>query len=389
MAVGPELVVACAHSLSALWREEKKADEVAISSRGRVLKKRSCDSVAEDLVRVKKVCNRIYWLQPNIVFDKDGYSSTAERIPICLVAYNISNDWALFLRTDGEQFKVWAEVDTRLGADKSAQASVLYRHITVYHCPVALLDQAAESGTEYTLSCQIHQSLVQSQTAHHLRYNGGGTSRGSSGGAVHMHGCKRILGWHCEALTENSFHNHFAVPDLPMEEDEFHRKSEAAVFPPPESAECDAAKRRRTNLEPIDHIENMSEAMASSAGGNSCQGSASIISRHPRLLYYIGFFNANSNWTLRKFVPVYKPQFDAIAVNGVVSGDAAKKILDDSGLPAATLTGIWDLADMDRDGSLDLREFVIAKYMIEWVHRGGVLPADLDSEMVPPGKVQV
>lgn len=93
-----------------------------------------------------------------------------------------------------------------------------------------------------------------------------------------------------------------------------------------------------------------------------------------------------SGWALSEYIPQYKPQFDAIAKNGLVSGGAAKKVLGSSGLPTASLRDIWNLSDVDSDGNLDLHEFVIAMFLIDMVKQGHAVPAALDPEMVPPGK---
>uniref|UniRef100_A0A7S3HF70 Calmodulin n=1 Tax=Spumella elongata TaxID=89044 RepID=A0A7S3HF70_9STRA len=93
-----------------------------------------------------------------------------------------------------------------------------------------------------------------------------------------------------------------------------------------------------------------------------------------------------SGWALSEYVSQYKPQFDSIAKNGLVTGGAAKKVLGASGLPVANLRDIWNLADVDSDGNLDLHEFVIAMFLIDMVKQGHAVPAALDPEMVPPGK---
>lgn len=41
-----------------------------------------------------------------------------------------------------------------------------------------------------------------------------------------------------------------------------------------------------------------------------------------------------------------------------------KGLLIDSKLPVDTLGRIWDLADMDKDGSLDRHEFVVVRHII-------------------------
>jgi hypothetical protein len=72
--------------------------------------------------------------------------------------------------------------------------------------------------------------------------------------------------------------------------------------------------------------------------------------------------------------------------NGLVSGAAAKPILSSSGLPSTQLRNIWELSDIDKDGSLDLEEFVIAKVLIDNLKSGAPMPNKLDDFMIPPSK---
>jgi EH domain-containing protein 1 len=91
-------------------------------------------------------------------------------------------------------------------------------------------------------------------------------------------------------------------------------------------------------------------------------------------------------WALEEYVAAYKPQFDQLQRNGLVTGAAAKGVLQQSGLPVAKLRQIWNLADLDKDGSLDLQEFVIAMFLTSAAQQGQELPPRLDDDMVPPGK---
>ena len=93
-------------------------------------------------------------------------------------------------------------------------------------------------------------------------------------------------------------------------------------------------------------------------------------------------------WSLAEYIPKYTPQFQSIQKNGLVTGGAAKGILSQSGLPVASLRKIWELADIDKDGALDLQEFVIALFITDMVKQGHDVPAALDEEMYPPGKVR-
>lgn len=42
---------------------------------------------------------------------------------------------------------------------------------------------------------------------------------------------------------------------------------------------------------------------------------------------------------------------------GFVAGEQAKRLFETAGLPQSELSVIWDMADDDRDGRLNLREF--------------------------------
>ena len=83
---------------------------------------------------------------------------------------------------------------------------------------------------------------------------------------------------------------------------------------------------------------------------------------------------------------MYKPQFDLIQRDGLVSGAGAKSLLTATGLPTSKLRKIWELSDIDKDGHLDLQEFVIAMYLTEISKLGDDLPSKLDPEMIPQSK---
>lgn len=50
--------------------------------------------------------------------------------------------------------------------------------------------------------------------------------------------------------------------------------------------------------------------------------------------------------------------------NGVLPGNKVVGLLKDSKLPVDTLSTIWELADQDKDGSLDEWEFLVVKFVI-------------------------
>jgi EH domain-containing protein 1 len=93
-----------------------------------------------------------------------------------------------------------------------------------------------------------------------------------------------------------------------------------------------------------------------------------------------------SAWALADYIPQYQQVFNSIQTNGVVTGGAAKSIMGGSGLPTASLRKIWELSDIDKDGTLDLQEFVVAMFLIDMGKKGHPMPDQLDDEMIPPEK---
>lgn len=62
--------------------------------------------------------------------------------------------------------------------------------------------------------------------------------------------------------------------------------------------------------------------------------------------------------------PADRARYDALfesllPVNGLLPGNKVRSVLMDSKLPLDALSRIWDLADQDKDGSLDRHEFLV------------------------------
>lgn len=95
-------------------------------------------------------------------------------------------------------------------------------------------------------------------------------------------------------------------------------------------------------------------------------------------------------WTIDNSMKAeYDNAFHLLPVKaGRVSGDACKDTLMGSGLPLRELQKLWDLADCDRDGSLDSDEFAVAMYLIESYQNGIVteMPNTLPPPLIPPTK---
>mmetsp|Transcript_8400 Transcript_8400/g.7524 ORF Transcript_8400/g.7524 Transcript_8400/m.7524 type:complete len:548 (+) Transcript_8400:33-1676(+) len=95
-----------------------------------------------------------------------------------------------------------------------------------------------------------------------------------------------------------------------------------------------------------------------------------------------------NDWALNEYVPTYQSQFQSLQKNGLISGGAMKSVLSSSGLPNTVLRKIWELSDIDKDGSLDLQEFVIAMFITDMVKQGHEVPPQLDDAMIPPNKIK-
>ncbi|KAK7591109.1 hypothetical protein V9T40_002722 [Parthenolecanium corni] len=95
-----------------------------------------------------------------------------------------------------------------------------------------------------------------------------------------------------------------------------------------------------------------------------------------------------SDWAMKPAEKLkYDQLFDSLnPTNGFIPGNKVKGLLMDSKLPVDTLGKIWDLADMDKDGSLDRHEFSIAMHLVYKALEKYAIPAVLPPELLPPGK---
>ena len=58
-----------------------------------------------------------------------------------------------------------------------------------------------------------------------------------------------------------------------------------------------------------------------------------------------------------------------------------------SKLPSKVLTRIWGLSDIDRDGMLDLEEFLLAMYLVATkLNNPQEVPNELPKHLIPPSK---
>ena len=73
-------------------------------------------------------------------------------------------------------------------------------------------------------------------------------------------------------------------------------------------------------------------------------------------------------------------------VDGKITGAAAKQEMVKSKLPNSVLGKIWKLADVDKDGMLDMEEWALANHLIRVKLEGNELPAELPTHLYPPSK---
>ncbi|KAI8350891.1 hypothetical protein EDC96DRAFT_554556 [Choanephora cucurbitarum] len=69
---------------------------------------------------------------------------------------------------------------------------------------------------------------------------------------------------------------------------------------------------------------------------------------------------------------------------GTISGEKAKEIFSQSGLPQNVLMQIWNLADPNNQGKLNVDEFAVAMHLIYRKLNGYNVPETLPPELVPP-----
>ena len=74
----------------------------------------------------------------------------------------------------------------------------------VLHCPVSL-KSGITKAEEFSVGFQTASVHIQTQSSHHVKYEGRDLCRGSSGGAVYVYPSTFVLGLHLEAITEADY----------------------------------------------------------------------------------------------------------------------------------------------------------------------------------------
>lgn len=70
--------------------------------------------------------------------------------------------------------------------------------------------------------------------------------------------------------------------------------------------------------------------------------------------------------------------------SGFLAGEHARQLLIQSNVNPHFLAQIWDLSDIDKDGRLELEEFIIAMHLIDLCKSGILLPQALPTDIIPP-----
>ena len=94
-----------------------------------------------------------------------------------------------------------------------------------------------------------------------------------------------------------------------------------------------------------------------------------------------------NEWVVAKDQYKYDEIFNSLnPINGKVTGAAAKGEMVKSRLPNSALGKVWKLADIDKDGMLDIEEFSLAMHLIQIKAEGHDIPNELPDHLIPPGK---
>jgi hypothetical protein len=134
---------------------------------------------------------------------------------------------------------------------------------------------------EFSVGCQRAAVRIQTDSSHHVKYEGRDLCRGSSGGGVYVKPSTSVLGIHLEAITEVEFSaddndTKKCIADtrkrVTSEDDPYKCFDDDAVIP----------ERKKLKVD--------SESVASLAAGNNGLGSALILCKFPRLMHYLEEF---------------------------------------------------------------------------------------------------
>ncbi len=182
------------------------------------------------------------------------------------------------MRTASEKnFWNFAEIDVEVAVLPPRTPLNVRRPITLLHCPVSLLRNFEDRVGEYTLNCYVREDVrIQSQSSHHLYYDGTGLVRGSSGGAIHWLTNKKLVAMHCEILNEAVFDED---EEVPKEIAQTKKRVGSEDDPFPAANVAGPPKKKQKTCD--------SETIRSISCGNQGQGRAIILAKFKKLMHYI------------------------------------------------------------------------------------------------------
>lgn len=101
-----------------------------------------------------------------------------------------------------------------------------------------------------------------------------------------------------------------------------------------------------------------------------------------------GTAGGGASWAIQQHEKAkFDTQFHSLAlIGGKASGAQVMPVMMKSGLQRETLSSVWTMADIDRDGKMDHEEFALCMYLIQMVKGGSKLPPSLPVNLIPPGK---
>lgn len=214
-----------------------------------------------------------YWIQPKFTKNARGECTTDDRIPLELYNFHVENDWALFTRSDGLLFQE-SEIAT-IDMTPVTEPNKVLSDAMVLHCPVSLKSGITKCG-EFTIGCQRSVVQIQTESTHHVKYQGRDLCRGSSGGGVYVKPSTAVLGLHLEAITETDFDIDVTDTTKCIAGTKKRVTSEDDPYP---SFDSDVIPKKKK-------LKVDSESVASLAGGINGLGSALILCKFPRLIHY-------------------------------------------------------------------------------------------------------
>jgi hypothetical protein len=101
--------------------------------------------------------------------------------------------------------------------------------------------------------------------------------------------------------------------------------------------------------------------------------------------------DSDNYWALQESADRLLPSFEALGPqSGFLSPQVARDVLVKTGLDKDQLRAIWALSDMDKDGYLDLYEYVVAMFLCDAViQKGRPIPTELPASVIPPTKREI